>query len=525
MPDCSSNVFFNVTGDYNNAFAATSSGSQVTTPIFLSDGQSVILSNLTTNISANTSKITALDTSLSLLKSQVLALNNLDFASIDVSFVTHNELDASFQNVIKRSNLDASFVNLINRSNLDASFANVYTKSSIDNSFVLKTIFDASFANVINQDELNASLSNYALDASLDDYALTSSLSGYALDASLSNYALTSNLQNNTFNASLNTLDVSGSFTAKNLILSGDLTVNGTKNIINSNQVDISDLAITVASNLIDKTHLISNESGLDVSNIASVKYNGTKWTVLGGELYVGNNKVALDASLASYALDASLASYALTSSLADYALDASLDSYALTSSLADYALDASLSVYALDASLADYALTSSLSFGVCIITETKSANVASDVSFTNSGSNTAQTKPRRFNAKTTNGGLDISLNSDTTFYIASAGTYLFEGNALLSVPESDGQTVFAKLFLNNQTDSLGSVIVGDSFRYGPVSSSQFLNTNFPCFINGIYTITAGKVFSLDHSVISQYYHPTGGTPSNILSATEIYAT
>jgi hypothetical protein len=165
-------------------------------------------------------------------------------------------------------------------------------------------------------------------------------------------------------------------------------------------------------------------------------------------------------------------------------------------------------------------------SLGVCIITETQTANTASAVTYTDSGSTSAQTKPRRFNTKV-EGGLTITLNGspDFTFTISSAGTYLFEGSALLSVPSSDGQTIFAKLFLNNQTDGLGSAIVGVSFRYGPVSSSQLTNTNLPCFINGILTITGTKVFSLDHSVISQNFHPTGGKASNILSATEVYAT
>ena len=317
MPDCSSNVFFNVTGNYNNAFAATSSGAQVTTPIFLSDAQSIIVSNLTTSISATSSKIATIDVSLALLKSQVLALNNLDFTSIDVSFVTHNELDSSLSNVYTKSLIDASFVL---KTKFDASINNVYTKSLIDASFVLKTTFDASINNIYTKTQIDASFQNVITRSNLD--------------TSLNNYVRTSNLQNNTFNAALNTLDVTGVLNATNLFLSGDLIVNGAINTINSNHIDISDLVIQVASNLIDKTHLIYNQAGLDVSNIASLKYNGTKWTVLGGDLHVGDNKVVLDASLDNYAL---------TTSLADYALDASLSSYALNSSLASYELDASI--------------------------------------------------------------------------------------------------------------------------------------------------------------------------------------
>ena len=117
MSDCSYNVYFNVAGNNNNAFSASSSGAQVTTPIFLSNEQSVLLNNLTNDISSNSFKTTAnqskltahdtslnslksnvdvLDASLSALKTQVNALHNLDFASLDLSFVTHGELDASY---------------------------------------------------------------------------------------------------------------------------------------------------------------------------------------------------------------------------------------------------------------------------------------------------------------------------------------------------------------------------------------------------------------------------------------------
>jgi hypothetical protein len=162
----------------------------------------------------------------------------------------------------------------------------------------------------------------------------------------------------------------------------------------------------------------------------------------------------------------------------------------------------------------------------MAVIRETTSANVGSSVTYTNSGSSTAQSKPRQFNSKT-EAGLSITLNGapNWTFTISTVGTYLFEATAMLSVPSSDGQTMFAKLLLNNQTLSLGSVIVGDSFRYGPISSNQLLNSNFPHTMNGIYTITGTTVFSLDHVTISQYFSPTGGKPSNISTYEEVYAT
>ena len=161
----------------------------------------------------------------------------------------------------------------------------------------------------------------------------------------------------------------------------------------------------------------------------------------------------------------------------------------------------------------------------MAIIRETKSANVGSSVTYSDFTS-TAQSKPRQLNSKT-EAGLSITLNGSPnwTFTISTAGTYLFEATAMLSVPPSDGQTVFGKLLLNNQTLSLGSVIVGDSFRFGSVSSGLLTNSNFPHTMNGIYTITGTTVFSLDHVIISEYFPPTGGKPSNVSSYEEVYAT
>ena len=95
----------------------------------------------------------------------------------------------------------------------------------------------------------------------------------------------------------------------------------------------------------------------------------------------------------------------------------------------------------------------------------------------------------------------------------------------MLSVPDSDGQTVFAKLLLNNISLGLGSVIVGDSYRYGPVNSGARLDSNFPHHLNGIYTITGITIFRLDHVIISNFFPPTGGKPSNVLTYEEVYAT
>ena len=85
----------------------------------------------------------------------------------------------------------------------------------------------------------------------------------------------------------------------KNLNLTGNLvttnlTVNGTQTILNSNEVDISDLAIKVASNLENVGHLSNeNAAGIDVSNVASIKFNGMQWNIQSdtGEVLINNQK------------------------------------------------------------------------------------------------------------------------------------------------------------------------------------------------------------------------------------------
>lgn len=82
------------------------------------------------------------------------------------------------------------------------------------------------------------------------------------------------------------------------LIINGDLTVKGNKKIIRYSIFDISSFTIKIANNLSNINDLAVNQAGLDVSNIASLKYNGLKWNISGGSLFIGTNKVALDISL-----------------------------------------------------------------------------------------------------------------------------------------------------------------------------------------------------------------------------------
>jgi len=82
------------------------------------------------------------------------------------------------------------------------------------------------------------------------------------------------------------------------LIINGNLIVRGNKKTIRSSIVDISSYTLKVASNLLNKDDLANNPAGLDVSNVASLKYNGTTWNISGGNLLVNNMSVGYDVSL-----------------------------------------------------------------------------------------------------------------------------------------------------------------------------------------------------------------------------------
>ena len=95
------------------------------------------------------------------------------------------------------------------------------------------------------------------------------------------------------------TIDPSGHDNANGtLIINGDLIVYGNRTIINSNIVEISDITLSVATNLINANDLYNNQAGLDISNVASIKYDGANWNISGGQLTVENKKVSLDVSL-----------------------------------------------------------------------------------------------------------------------------------------------------------------------------------------------------------------------------------
>ena len=95
------------------------------------------------------------------------------------------------------------------------------------------------------------------------------------------------------------TIDPSGHDNASGtLIINGDLIVYGNRTTIASSIVEISDITLSVATNLTISNDLYRNEAGLDISNVASIKYDGRDWNFNGGQLSVENKKVSFDVSL-----------------------------------------------------------------------------------------------------------------------------------------------------------------------------------------------------------------------------------
>ena len=128
---------------------------------------------------------------------------------------------------------------------------------------------------------------------------------------------------------SIFTIDPSGHGNASGtLIINGDLTVQGNETTFSSSNVEIQTAAITLASNLANIQDLSNTNAGLDISNIASLKYNGTLWNFSGGQLSVGNNNVLFtdDISLAKRSFDLSINAYKTDFSSSFFTLKRNID-------------------------------------------------------------------------------------------------------------------------------------------------------------------------------------------------------
>ena len=82
------------------------------------------------------------------------------------------------------------------------------------------------------------------------------------------------------------------------LAINGDVLIKGNKTQLGSTIVDISGFTLKFANNLLNISDLLTNPAGFDVSNNASLKYNGVKWNFNGEKLLVGSTIVGYDVSL-----------------------------------------------------------------------------------------------------------------------------------------------------------------------------------------------------------------------------------
>ena len=267
------------------------------------------------NIRSISAKTLNIDT-LFLNNSQNSQNNIEDYGSIENGYIRATTIgyNPNVSNDISgRSNAYFTYINV---SGGDSSFNNsVYIKSllSVNGS---TTISNDLIVNGKSYVTLYNAINNYIVSASqqlVSATILTNDLS--ALNISVSNELFVKNT------SLINDLNISGEllnnvlklpsiFTIEpfvhnnasgTLIVNGDLIVYGNRTIIASSNVDISDVAFSVATNLINRLDLSNTNAGLDISNVASLKYNGTTWNFAGGQLSVENKNVCLDVSFIEF--------------------------------------------------------------------------------------------------------------------------------------------------------------------------------------------------------------------------------
>ena len=280
----------------------------------------VDLSMVTCN-NINISNISEIVTKFLRVKTLILPSNvKISYNSVNDGYITNTRVGYNLEG-IGRS--DAYFT-YINVSGGDSSFNNsLYINKNLIVDGTL-TISNNLLINGANFASVETSFNNYkaALEQNFystkittkDVSALNISLSNelvvnktaYINDITISGQLLNSVLKvPNIF-----TIDPSGYNNASGaLIINGDLIVRGTETTLASSYVDICDVAIKLASNLVNILDLYNTNAGLDISNIASLKYNGTTWDFSGGQLTVDNKKVLFshDVSLAKRNFDLSI--------------------------------------------------------------------------------------------------------------------------------------------------------------------------------------------------------------------------
>ena len=280
----------------------------------------VDLSMVTCN-NINISNISEIVTKFLRVKTISLPSNvRISYNSVNDGYITNTRVGYNSEE-IGRS--DAYFT-YINVSGGDSSFNNsLYINKNLIVDGTL-TISNNLLINGANFASIETSFNNYK--AALEQYFYSTKITTKdvsALNISLSNelvvnktayindLTLSGQLLNSVLKVpNIFTIDPSGYDNHSGvLIINGDLTVRGAETTLSSSYVDICDVAIKLASKLENILDLSNSNAGLDISNIASLKYNGTTWDFSGGQLTVDNKKVLFsdDISLAKRKFDLSI--------------------------------------------------------------------------------------------------------------------------------------------------------------------------------------------------------------------------
>ena len=280
----------------------------------------VDLSMVTCN-NINISNISEIVTKFLRVKTISLPSNvRISYNSVNDGYITNTRVGYNSEE-IGRS--DAYFT-YINVSGGDSSFNNsLYINKNLIVDGTL-TISNNLLINGANFASIETSFNNYK--AALEQYFYSTKITTKdvsALNISISNglvvnktayindLTLSGQLLNSVLKVpNIFTIDPSGYDNHSGvLIINGDLTVRGAETTLSSSYVDICDVAIKLASKLENILDLSNSNAGLDISNIASLKYNGTTWDFSGGQLTVDNKKVVFsdDISLAKRNFDLSI--------------------------------------------------------------------------------------------------------------------------------------------------------------------------------------------------------------------------
>jgi hypothetical protein len=231
------------------------------------------------------------------------------YNSVNDGYIINTRVGINSGGIIGRS--DAYFTN-INVSGGDSSFNNsVYINKNLRVDGILTIsnnllISGNNFASIDN----SFNIYKYALEQSFfsnkistkDVSALKISISNELYvnkTAYINDLTISGQLLNNVLKVpNIFTIDPSGYDNhSGTLNINGDLIVKGATTSFSSSIVDICDDVISLASNLVNISDLSNINAGLDISNIASLKYNGTNWNFSGGQLTVDNKLVMLDVS------------------------------------------------------------------------------------------------------------------------------------------------------------------------------------------------------------------------------------